>query len=545
MVDGPGPKPSAKESRPVKVRQTKATKPTQEQAISLERSIEPRSLPSSEYATDALVKLSSEVPPAVDRKSPSTPSFAPVRATTQRTLSGSSPRSAATTPKAAIKHHANKPRHAVLGQDIIVHRKGAPLATSRTISPVVVAIPVTQPQALPPTSSLHAEKLHPVFSRWSQPKGQHALKATERTESYFKPASNLAFQPYPSAQGHQVRFQEADGKWLAQVQDVWGRSQGLPVVCARDQTPTQALQKLASKAPGQHKYWVHVLNTHQPPWAPRVVYVGALGLRGGMPVFATHGFYTTLGKYHKLTRIGLISDEEWERTKREYEAKCERADREEQERRAREEEWERGRGTREEQKRQKRLRIQEYALYEAACGSVKDFKETFDLYKDVYVDNGVGGSFLLMPRSDLPQNPSPLVLIQEYIHRVDLLIEKLAKKIYKEPGTRLHPVTLDDVCYHEYDSSSGLFYYRYDSDYSDVLYHAHTSSRAGLEYIKSELQEEKEVAARSEQAYFRWREQEELRRRESVRREQEERRARLDETHRREEERRRQHGEYT
>jgi len=183
MVDGPGPKPSAKESRPVKVRQTKATKPTQEQAISLERSIEPRSLPSSEYATDALVKLSSEVPPAVDRKSPSTPSFAPVRATTQRTLSGSSPRSAATTPKAAIKHHANKPRHAVLGQDIIVHRKGAPLATSRTISPVVVAIPVTQPQALPPTSSLHAEKLHPVFSRQPQPKVQHALKSTERKES--------------------------------------------------------------------------------------------------------------------------------------------------------------------------------------------------------------------------------------------------------------------------------------------------------------------------------------------------------------------------
>ncbi|MFM2428508.1 MAG: hypothetical protein RL012_392, partial [Bacteroidota bacterium] len=38
---------------------------------------------------------------------------------------------------------------------------------------------------------------------------------------------------------------------------------------------------LASKALGQYKYCVHILETNQPPWAPKVVYVGALALRGG------------------------------------------------------------------------------------------------------------------------------------------------------------------------------------------------------------------------------------------------------------------------
>jgi hypothetical protein len=177
--------------------------------------------------------------------------------------------------------------------------------------------------------------------------------------------------------------------------------------------------------------------------------------------------------------------------------------------------------------KQNRQIQKEYAWYKTACGSVKDFKETFDPYKDVY--NGAEGSILLMPRSNLPQNPSPLVLIQEYIHRVDLLIEKLANK----------------NCLSE------------------------CSVLVSLREIKIELQGEKEVAARSEQDYFRWREQEELRqetrrraqearrarldetyrreerrRQEEARRGQEARRARLDETHRREEERRRRHGEY-
>jgi hypothetical protein len=60
------------------------------------------------------------------------------------------------------------------------------------------------------------------------------------------------------------------------------------VICAPDQAPEKAIQQLASQAPGQHKYRIHILETDQPPWAPRVVYVGALGLRGGMRLGMTN-----------------------------------------------------------------------------------------------------------------------------------------------------------------------------------------------------------------------------------------------------------------
>jgi hypothetical protein len=95
-------------------------------------------------------------------------------------------------------------------------------------------------------------------------------------------SSNPIVPTYPSSQGHQVRFEEqAGGAWLAQVQDGWGRVQRLPVICAPDQTPEKAIQLLSCKDPVQYKYWVHVLETDQPPWAPRFVYVGALSVRGG------------------------------------------------------------------------------------------------------------------------------------------------------------------------------------------------------------------------------------------------------------------------
>ena len=95
-------------------------------------------------------------------------------------------------------------------------------------------------------------------------------------------ASSITPTPsYVIAQGHQVYFEEQSSTWRAQVQDVWGRTQVLPVIGAPDQTLREAIEALASKAPGQHKYCVHILETDQPPWAPRVVYVGAMGLRGG------------------------------------------------------------------------------------------------------------------------------------------------------------------------------------------------------------------------------------------------------------------------
>jgi hypothetical protein len=53
----------------------------------------------------------------------------------------------------------------------------------------------------------------------------------------------------------------------------------LPVLCKED--VSVALRKLEGEAALHTQRRIHVLETHQPPWAPKVVYVGALGLRGG------------------------------------------------------------------------------------------------------------------------------------------------------------------------------------------------------------------------------------------------------------------------
>ena len=269
---------------------------------------------SSEGSTVSKVDLSSEVDGALSAALPGAASCAqpkiPSRAAHENSQLGTSPPTPAHSPAVSAsssvqaarpssgskknpRHNANKSRHVVLDSTSMARH------VVRGEDDQTLERP-TQSQALPPTSALHAERLCPVFSRQPQPKVQHALKSTERKESHLKPAIHLAFQPYPSAQGHQVRFQEADGKWLAQVKDTWGRAQLLPVICAPDQTPARALQQLSSKALGQHKYWVHVLETHQPPWAPRVVYVGAMGLRGGGTV--ENPIDTTITEAHALPK---------------------------------------------------------------------------------------------------------------------------------------------------------------------------------------------------------------------------------------------------
>ncbi len=245
---------------------------------------------SSKGSTEALAEVSSKASYALAGKlshalhddRSNTPSLSPVHSSVVNAVSqhaaSSSPSCSCSATSKRKQSIENMLQHVVLDKDAIARRQGTPLTTSRTVAPVVAARP-SQPQELHPTSYLHAERLYPVFSRQPQPKVQHVLKATECKASHLKPSISLVLQPYPSAQGHQVRFQEANGKWLAQVQDVWGCAQLLPVVCAPDQNLAQAIQKLARRAPGQHKYWVHVLETNQPP--SRVVYVGALGLRGG------------------------------------------------------------------------------------------------------------------------------------------------------------------------------------------------------------------------------------------------------------------------
>jgi hypothetical protein len=79
------------------------------------------------------------------------------------------------------------------------------------------------------------------------------------------------------------------------------------------------------------------------------------------------------------------------------------------------------------------LQAKEYELYEAAFRAEKKFKEKFNPYKDIVVKACVKATYIHSKfmdtdvlRCDLPQNLSPLALIQAYINRADFLMKKLA-----------------------------------------------------------------------------------------------------------------------
>lgn len=87
---------------------------------------------------------------------------------------------------------------------------------------------------------------------------------------------------YTISQDRRVSFHEAQtGAWTATVVDEWQRVQELPVACAPNQTPRQALEILSQQAPEQHPYRIHIIDEDQSLGTTRAVYVGALGLRGG------------------------------------------------------------------------------------------------------------------------------------------------------------------------------------------------------------------------------------------------------------------------
>ena len=223
----------------------------------------------AEVVSKAAYELAGELSNALHGDRPITPSPSPVVNVVSQRSSPSSPSRSCSATSERKQSTEKKSRHAVLGKDFIAHRKGAPLVHARSVSTVASA---SVPQlALAPQAAAHAIQMEIKPS---------TDDTTDQALSRSMPG-NLLTQAYPSSQGHQVRFHEQAGTWMAQVEDVWGRRQELPLVCAPDQTPERVLQQLSSKALGQHKYWVHVFNTHQPPWAPRVVYIGALGIRGG------------------------------------------------------------------------------------------------------------------------------------------------------------------------------------------------------------------------------------------------------------------------
>ncbi len=160
-----------------------------------------------------------------------------------------------------------------------------PLQEASTFLAPPTAGHIAQNRTLAPQQMIHDDVL--VGAHAPSVNKSSVLQTTTQAGTETIPHADGAVLPlvlgqrYLTAQNHQVSFREEAGVWKAQVQDVWRRTQVLPVLCAPGRTLVKAIEALASKTPNQHKYEIHILETDQPPWAPRVVYVGAMGLRGG------------------------------------------------------------------------------------------------------------------------------------------------------------------------------------------------------------------------------------------------------------------------
>ena len=88
---------------------------------------------------------------------------------------------------------------------------------------------------------------------------------------------------YVAAQGQQISFRRKPaGTWIAQIVDGWQRVQELPVVGTFNQDLDEAIAALADKAPRQHCSGIHVIDKDASTGNTGIVYVGALGVRGGI-----------------------------------------------------------------------------------------------------------------------------------------------------------------------------------------------------------------------------------------------------------------------
>jgi hypothetical protein len=104
----------------------------------------------------------------------------------------------------------------------------------------------------------------------------------------LKPSTAVAFfgtpmGPFALASGQEIIFSRVCDCWQASVKDMWGtfpREATLPVIC-KENLPA-ALHNLKGQEAVHVQRRIHILEIDRLPWAPRVVYVGAMSLRGGM-----------------------------------------------------------------------------------------------------------------------------------------------------------------------------------------------------------------------------------------------------------------------
>ena len=104
-----------------------------------------------------------------------------------------------------------------------------------------------------------------------------------RTSPKATPASeNLSFQ---ARGGESVRFHYQMGQWRAEVSSHLGafsRQAVLPVVCSQGEDVTSSLEVLSKYPSWQSQCQIHVLDRKVCPTLGEVVYLGELGLKGGV-----------------------------------------------------------------------------------------------------------------------------------------------------------------------------------------------------------------------------------------------------------------------
>ncbi|MFM2428182.1 MAG: hypothetical protein RL012_66 [Bacteroidota bacterium] len=244
MVEPVGPAASGKKSKPSKARERATAKFLPVQEGSNEGSISPKAdLPpeidgalsaAAAYTQSAVpsraahgdVQLSTSPPPARSLAVP-----------TSNSAQAFMPSSGSKKPP---QHNVKKPRHAVLSKAAMAQRTQHQVPSPPAHLPALP--PARAPQPLPSTTgTLHQP----------QTKIKPSTDNTVHQASSCVVLSSPPTPSYPIAQGHQVCFEEQAGVWVAQVQDVWGRVQKLPVVCAPNQSPERAIEAFASKALGQ------------------------------------------------------------------------------------------------------------------------------------------------------------------------------------------------------------------------------------------------------------------------------------------------------
>ncbi len=118
--------------------------------------------------------------------------------------------------------------------------------------------------------------------------------------------------PFALASGQEIVFSRVADHWQARVKDMWNtffRETTLPVIGKEDLSVV--LHNLQGQEAVHMQRRIHILETDQPPWAPRVVYVGAMGLRGGMEKEARQVQEQT-DTVHASKKINRVAPSDWQ-----------------------------------------------------------------------------------------------------------------------------------------------------------------------------------------------------------------------------------------